>query len=79
MDDNRPTKQWFYQDQGEVMEGLGYQCVPANPEHWYIPHFGSVHQDCLYSTRREAREAAIKWVEMKLNTYKTKLEKLLSE
>jgi hypothetical protein len=78
-DEDRPQKKWFYTDQGEVYEGIGLQCAPQNPEYWYVPHFGSVHQDNLYESRGDARRAAIKWCEMMVKHHQAKLEKLLKE
>jgi len=79
MDENRPQKKFFYVEDGEVYEGVGYQCVPTNPEYWYIPNHGSVLQERLYESRGDARRAAIAWCQQQINLHQNKMNKLLKE
>ncbi len=77
--EQRPSKKWFYTDQGRVCEGTGYQCVPEQPDYWYIPHHGSVHKDRLYEHRGDVRRAAIAWCKGMIDFHQKLMEDLLKE
>lgn len=76
-------KRFFWHDQGKLHEGICTK-IPhttsfGTHDYWVVPFMGSWHQDNLFETRADARQAACLWVSKQIVHYQDVLAQLAKE